>query len=218
MKIAVLISGRGSNLKALLSACSAPNFPAQIVLVASDKADAGGLDHAKSFSVPHTVVDRGDHPDKATFEDALHAVLRTSGADLICLAGFMRLLSADFLSRWGDRIVNIHPSLLPSFRGLNTHERALAAGVRISGCTVHIVRPSVDDGPILVQAAVPVLPGDRADDLASRVLTAEHQAYPLAVRLLAENRVRVDGDRIVFDDPNRTDDSKHPPVMMVPST
>jgi len=214
LKIAVLISGRGSNLKALLTACANPEFPAEIVAVASDNEDAGGLSHAEAFNVPCVVVARRDHLSKAAFETALDTAVRSSGADLVCLAGFMRLLSPEFLSGWDDKIINIHPSLLPSFRGLNTHERALAAGVRISGCTVHVVRPAMDEGPILVQAAVPVMTDDTEDDLAGRILAAEHKAYPLAVRLLAENRLRVDGDRVVTSERSR---SNSEPTMIVPS-
>lgn len=197
MKVAVLISGRGSNLKALLAACACPEFPATVVSVISDNPDAGGLAHADAFGVPKTVVARADYDSKTAFEAGLQAAIRQSEADLVCLAGFMRLLSAGFLAQWDDRIINIHPSLLPSFRGLNTHERALEAGVRISGCTVHVVRPAMDEGPILVQAAVPVLPDDTTDDLASRVLSVEHRAYPLALRLIAEGRVRVEKDQVV---------------------
>lgn len=196
-KIGVLISGRGSNLRALLDACAAPDFPAEIVLVISNVPDAGGLDHARAFGVPTRVIDHRNTAEggggRAAFEAALDAALRAAAVDLVCLAGFMRLLTADFVEGWRDRLVNIHPSLLPAFRGLDTHARALAAGVRITGCTVHLVRPEMDDGPILVQAAVPVLADDDADTLAARVLEAEHQAYPLAVRLLAEGRVQVDG-------------------------
>lgn len=200
MKLAVLISGRGSNLKALLAACADPGFPARVALVVSDNAEAAGLGHAETFDVPSVVIERGDYADRAAFEAALDAAIRASTVDLICLAGFMRLLSANFVQRWWNRIVNIHPSLLPAFPGLDTHERALAAGVRLSGCTVHIVRPAMDDGPILVQAAVPVLPDDTGQTLASRVLIAEHEAYPLAVRLLAERRVEIADERVLFAD------------------
>lgn len=201
LNLAVLISGRGSNLKALLTACADPDFPARVALVVSDNRDAAGLGHADTFGVPGTVIERRDYADRPAFEAALDAAIRASNVDLICLAGFMRLLSADFVRRWWNRIINIHPSLLPAFPGLDTHARALAAGVRLSGCTVHVVRPAMDDGPILVQAAVPVLPDDTDQTLADRVLIAEHEAYPLAVRLLAERRVEIVDERVLFVDP-----------------
>ncbi|MEO1225951.1 MAG: phosphoribosylglycinamide formyltransferase [Pseudomonadota bacterium] len=200
LNLAVLISGRGSNLKALLTACADPDFPSRVALVVSDNADAAGLGHADTFGVPRTVIERGAYSDRGAFEAALDAAIRARNVDLICLAGFMRLLSESFVRRWWNRIVNIHPSLLPAFPGLDTHERALASGVRLSGCTVHIVRPAMDDGPILVQAAVPVLPDDTGQTLADRILIAEHEAYPLAVRLLAERRVEIVDERVLFAD------------------
>jgi phosphoribosylglycinamide formyltransferase-1 len=216
MKVAVLISGRGSNLKALLNACASPDFPAQIVSVVSDHADAGGLDHAKAFGVPYDTIERHAYPDKAAFEAALDGAIRSKGAELVCLAGFMRLLSADFLAGWGDRIINIHPSLLPAFRGLNTHERVIEAGVRISGCTVHVVRPAMDDGPILGQAAVPVFPNDTPDDLAGRVLLAEHRAYPLALRLLAQKRLQIEADTVTYAGRISPSDPNTGSILMVP--
>lgn len=202
LKLGVLISGRGSNLQALIDACAAPGFPAEIALVLSNKADAFGLERASKAGIATAVVDHRDHPgDKPAFEAAMDATLRQAGVELVCLAGFMRLLSPWFVGRWQDSLINIHPSLLPSFKGLHTHERALAAGVRFHGCTVHYVRPEMDDGPIIAQAAVPVLPGDDADRLAGRVLEAEHLLYPHAVRLIAEGRARVDGDVVRIDGP-----------------
>jgi phosphoribosylglycinamide formyltransferase-1 len=193
-RVGVLISGRGSNLKALIDACATEDYPAEIAIVVSDRADAGGLAHAAAASIPSAVVERRDHPNKGTFEAAIDEHLRQARAELVCLAGFMRLLSAEFCARWQDRLLNIHPSLLPAFPGLETHERALAAGVRFTGCTVHLVRAEVDSGPIIVQCAVPVLPDDTPDSLAARVLTAEHRAYPLALRLVAAGAVRVAGN------------------------
>ncbi|MCW2243664.1 phosphoribosylglycinamide formyltransferase [Azospirillum canadense] len=199
LKVGVLISGRGSNLQALLDACAAPDFPAEIALVLSNKADAYGLERAASAGVPTAVVSHRDHPgDKQAFEEAMDARLRAAGVELVCLAGFMRLLSPWFVDTWRDRLINIHPSLLPSFKGLDTHGRALAAGVRFHGCTVHYVRPEMDEGPIIAQAAVPVLPGDDAHTLADRVLESEHRIYPQAVRLIAEGRTRVEGDRVLL--------------------
>ncbi len=200
LKLGVLISGRGSNLQALLDAAADPAYPAEVALVVSNKADAFGLERARAAGVRTAVVSHRDFPgDKPAFEAAIDAELRGAGVELVCLAGFMRLLSAGFVEAWRDRIVNIHPSLLPSFKGLDTHERALAAGVRLHGCTVHVVRAEMDDGPIIAQAAVPVLPADDADALAARVLAAEHRLYPLAVRLFAEGRARVVGERVELD-------------------
>jgi phosphoribosylglycinamide formyltransferase-1 len=196
LKVAVLVSGRGSNLQALIDACAQPGFPATICRVLSNRPGAGGLARAERAGIPTQVIPHRDFASRDLFDAALDAALRESGAELVCLAGFMRLLGPDFVARWHDRLINIHPSLLPAFPGLDTHARALAAGVRFSGCTVHFVRAAVDDGPIIVQAAVPVLPGDDADRLAERVLAAEHRAYPLALRLIAEGRLRVSGAKV----------------------
>lgn len=202
LKVGVLISGRGSNLQALIDACAAPDFPAEIALVLSNKADAYGLERAAMAGVPGAVVSHRDYPgNKQAFEEAMDARLRDAGVELVCLAGFMRLLSPWFVDAWRDRLINIHPSLLPSFKGLDTHERAIAAGVRFHGCTVHYVRPEMDEGPILVQAAVPVLPGDDAHALAERVLESEHRIYPQAVRLIAEGRTRVADGRVEISGP-----------------
>lgn len=200
LKVAVLISGRGSNLQALIDACADPAFPAEIRLVISNVADAAGLERAARAGIPARVIARGAFADRAGFEAAIDAALVEAGIELVCLAGFMRILGEAFVARWRDRLVNIHPSLLPAFKGLHTHERALAAGVRFTGCTVHFVRPAMDDGPIIVQAAVPVLPGDDAERLAARVLEAEHEAYPLALRLIAEGKVTVAEDRVEIAD------------------
>jgi phosphoribosylglycinamide formyltransferase-1 len=196
LKVAVLISGRGSNLQALIDACADPGFPAEIRLAISNVAGAAGVERAARAGIPTGVIAREDFADRAGFEAAIDAALVEAGIDLVCLAGFMRILGEAFVARWRDRLVNIHPSLLPAFKGLHTHERALAAGVRFTGCTVHFVRPAMDDGPIIVQAAVPVLPGDDAERLAARVLAAEHEIYPLALRLIAEGRVKVTEERV----------------------
>ena len=198
-RIAILISGRGSNMRALVEACRTPGFPAEPALVLSDRPDAAGLAVARGYGLPAAAVDRREHSERESFDAALDAALAAHGADLVCLAGFMRLLGAAFVARWRDRLINIHPSLLPAFKGLDTHARALAAGVRIAGCTVHFVRPEMDEGPIVAQAAVPVAPGDDADSLARRVLAREHRIYPLAVRWIAEGRVRVAGDVVSID-------------------
>ncbi|MEC7574655.1 MAG: phosphoribosylglycinamide formyltransferase, partial [Pseudomonadota bacterium] len=169
LKVTVLISGRGSNLQALIDACAKADFPAEIVRVISNEADAGGLDKAAEAGLPTAVVSHRDHPDRPAFEAELDKEIRAAGTELIALAGFMRLLTEGFVDAWRDRLINVHPSLLPAFKGLHTHERAIDAGVRFSGCTVHYVRPAMDEGPIIVQAAVPILADDDADSLGGRV-------------------------------------------------
>ena len=198
MRTAVLISGRGSNLQALIEAAAAPDYPAEIVLVLSNRPEAKGLARAEAAGLPTRVIPHGDYPTRAAFEAALTGALSEAGADLVCLAGFMRVLTEDFVARWQGRLVNVHPSLLPAFPGLDTHARALAAGVKLHGCTVHLVSAEVDQGPIIGQAAVPVLPGDDEAALAARVLEAEHRLYPLCLGLLAEGRVRVEDGRTVI--------------------
>jgi phosphoribosylglycinamide formyltransferase-1 len=189
----VLISGRGSNLSALIAACAEPAYPAEIVLVVSNRPGAAGLGHAEQGRILTAVIDHRGR-ERRDFEAELDAALRGAGADLVCLAGFMRLLTAEFVESWRDRLINIHPSLLPSFPGLDTHARALAAGIRIHGATVHFVRPETDAGPIIAQGAVPVLPGDDAATLAARVLEVEHRLYPLALKLVASGAAKVFGD------------------------
>jgi phosphoribosylglycinamide formyltransferase-1 len=198
LKVGVLISGRGSNLQALIDACASPNYPAEIVLVLSNRADALGIERARRAGLETTVIPHRDFAAREDFEVALDAALRGAGAEFVCTAGFLRILTPWFVERWRDRQINIHPSLLPAFPGLHTHERALVAGVRFSGCTVHFVRPEMDEGPIIAQAAVPVLPGDDAETLAARVLAAEHRLFPLALRLVAERRATVVGEHVVI--------------------
>ena len=199
LKTAILISGRGSNLQALIDACTDPAFPAEIVGVISNRPNAPGLEHARAAGIATAVVDHKAYADRPAFEAALDTVLKEARAELICNAGFMRILTAGFVERWRDRCLNIHPSLLPAFPGLDTHARALAAGVRFAGCTVHFIRAAVDAGPIIVQAAVPVLPDDDVASLAVRVLTEERRIYPQALRMVAEGRVRVVDGRAVID-------------------
>lgn len=196
LKVAVLISGRGSNLQSLIDACAQPSFPAEIVTVLSNRPDAYGLERAKAAGIPAAAINHKNYESKAAFEAALQDAIVASGAEFICLAGFMRLLSADFVSRWSGRMINIHPSLLPAFKGLHTHRQTLDAGVKIAGCSVHFVVPEMDAGPIIIQAAVPVLQGDDEAALAKRVLAEEHQIYPRALRWVAEGRVTLSGDRI----------------------
>lgn len=196
LKVAVLISGRGSNLQALIDACAKPGFPTEIILVISNRADAAGLKRAAEAKIATAVIPHRDYPSREAFDAALTAVLEKAHVDLVCLAGFMRLLTSGFVERWRDRLINIHPSLLPSFPGLDTHARALTQGVRFTGCTVHFVRAEMDNGPIIVQAAVPVLQNDDPEKLAARVLKAEHRAYPLALKLIGEGKVKVVGERV----------------------
>ena len=209
LKLGVLISGRGSNLQALIDACAAPDFPAEIAVVVSNTPDAGGLERAREAGIAAETVDHRGFPDKPSFERAITDVLEAREVELVCLAGFMRLLTERFVDHWRDRLINIHPSLLPAFRGLDTHARALEAGVRVSGCTAHFVRPAMDDGPIIIQAAVPVAEDDTPDTLAERVLAAEHRIYPAAVRLIAEGRARVEGGRV------RSAEAAAPPETLV---
>jgi phosphoribosylglycinamide formyltransferase-1 len=194
--VGVLISGRGSNMEALAEACAADDFPAEVRLVLSNRPDASGLEKAASFGIPTAVIDHREFQDKAAFEGAVIAELERQGVELICLAGFMRVLSAAFVERFPMRILNIHPSLLPSFAGLHVQQQAIDHGVRYSGCTVHFVVPEVDAGPIIVQAVVPIEPDDTAETLAARILEQEHRIYPEAVRLFAEGRLRIEGRRV----------------------
>jgi phosphoribosylglycinamide formyltransferase 1 len=199
-RVAVLISGRGSNMASLIEAAKAPDYPAEIALVISNRPDAAGLALAAEAGVPTAVVDHRPHgKDRAAFERVLQHALDEQRIELICLGGFMRLFTADFVLHWQGRMLNIHPALLPSFPGLDPHGQALKAGVRISGATVHFVIPETDAGPIIAQAAVPVREGDTADTLAARVLAVEHRIYPLALKLVAQGRVRIVDDRCVVE-------------------
>ena len=192
----MLISGRGSNLAALIKAAAGPAYPAEIVIVISNRATAPGLAHAAQAGIPQAVVAVAD---RARFAAEAEALLRRHRVELVCLAGFMRVLDTGFVEAWRDRMVNIHPSLLPAFKGLDAQRQALAAGVRFAGCTVHFVRPEIDSGPIVAQAVVAVHPDDDEASLAARILEAEHRLYPLAVRLIAEGRVEVRGDHALVD-------------------
>jgi phosphoribosylglycinamide formyltransferase-1 len=194
-RVAILISGRGSNMAALVKAAGAADFPAEIAVVISNRADAPGLEKARASGVSAVVVESKPFgKDRAAFEAALQAVLDSHRIDLICLGGFMRLFTADFVRRWYGKMLNIHPSLLPSFPGLDPHGQALRAGVKISGATVHFVIAETDAGPILMQGAVAVSDHDTAQTLAERVLEVEHRIYPDALRLVASGQVRLDGD------------------------
>jgi phosphoribosylglycinamide formyltransferase 1 len=194
-RVAILISGRGSNMAALIDAAKAPDFPAEIVAVISNRADAPGLEKAAASGIPTDVIESKPFgKDRAGFEAVLQRTLDARQVELICLGGFMRLFTAEFVRRWYGRMLNIHPSLLPSFPGLDPHGQALGAGVKISGATVHFVIPETDAGPIVMQGAVVVADGDTAETLSQRILGIEHRIYPEALRLLAEGKVRLDGD------------------------
>src|SRR6188474_426620 len=197
-RIAILISGRGSNMMALIEAAGAPGYPAEIALVVSNRPQAPGLERARAAGLEALAIDHKSFATREAFDDAVDAALRNAGIDLVCHAGFMRIQSTAFATRWLGRQINIHPSLLPSFRGLKPQQQALDAGVRISGCTVHFVTPELDAGPIVAQAAVPVLAGETADTLAERILTAEHRLYPLALRLVAGGEANLQDGKVVL--------------------
>ncbi len=196
-KVAVLISGRGSNMASLISASMEPSYPAEIALVISNRPGAPGLERAAEFGIATAAIDHKDYPgDREAFEKALDEKLKAHKTDLVALAGFMRLLTPWFVNQWHNRLINIHPALLPSFKGLNTHERALEAGVKLHGATVHFVSAEMDDGPIIIQGAVPVLDADTPDTLGARVLAVEHQIYPKALALAATGKAKIMDQRV----------------------
>ena len=211
-RVGVLISGRGSNLGALIEACKAPDYPAKIVLVISNLPSAQGLLRAESALIPALVINHKDFATREGFDAALDTALNEAGVELLCNAGFMRLHSEGFVARWRNRHLNVHPSLLPAFRGLHSHARVLEAGATITGCTVHFVRPEMDTGPIVAQAAVPVLPDDTPESLGARVLDAEHRLYPHALRLVASGEVRVEDEHVV----RTTQITPQPPLFSPP--
>ncbi len=198
LRLGVLISGRGTNLQSLIDACSDSTYPAEIACVISNRPDAVGLDRARSADIEAISIPHKSYGSREAFEADLTKALTERGVELVCNAGFMRILTDSFVDHWHNRQINIHPSLLPAFKGLHVHERALAEGARISGCTIHYVRAEMDAGPIIAQAAVPVLPDDDADSLAARVLTAEHALYPKVVRGIASGAIQIDGDTVQF--------------------
>jgi phosphoribosylglycinamide formyltransferase-1 len=199
-RVAVLVSGRGSNLQALIEACAGPGYPAQIALVLSNVAEVEGLVRTERAGIPAITISHKAFATREDFDARMDSALRDAQIEFVCLAGFMRIFSDAFVSNWAGRMINIHPSLLPSFKGLDVHRRVLEAGVRISGCTVHFVVPELDSGPIIAQAAVPVLPNDTEESLAARTLAAEHRLYPLGLKLLAGGKVRLEADAAVFAD------------------
>lgn len=198
-KVAVLISGRGSNMQALVEAARAPDFPAEIALVVSNRLDAAGLAWARENGLQTAAIDHKAFATREAFDAAIDAALRAAAVDYVALAGYMRLQSAGFVEKWAGRQINIHPSLLPLFKGLNPQRQALDAGVRVSGATVHFVTPELDSGPIIAQAAVPVLPGDTEDALAARILAVEHRIYPSALALVVRGQARLENGEVVLD-------------------
>lgn len=206
-RVAVLISGRGSNMTALIEAAKAADYPAEIALVLSNRPDAGGLATAQREGIATAVVDhKAFGTEREGFERAIQAELKAHRIDIVCLAGFMRILTPWLIGQWPRRMLNIHPALLPAYKGLRTHERALADGAREHGATVHFVVPEMDSGPIVTQGKVAVLPGDDANSLAARVLAVEHRIYPLALKLVAQDRVRLEGGHCVIDGPLTPDE------------
>jgi phosphoribosylglycinamide formyltransferase-1 len=199
-RTAVLISGRGSNMVALVERARAQNFPAEIALVIANRPEAPGLAFAKANGVASAVIDHKTYPGREEFERSMQVLLELHRIEIVCLAGFMRLLTPWFIGQWHGRMLNIHPALLPAYRGLHTHERALADGVKIHGCTAHLVVAAMDAGPIVAQAAIAVLDDDTPETLAARVLEQEHLIYPVALERLASGRLRVDGNRVFLGD------------------
>ncbi|HEY1723607.1 MAG TPA: phosphoribosylglycinamide formyltransferase [Magnetospirillaceae bacterium] len=198
-RIAVLASGRGSNLQSLLDACVAPDYPAAVSLVIVNVPGAKAIDRAQQAGVPVEVINHKDYAGREPFDAAIDAALRKADIELVCLAGFMRLLTPGFTRAWEGRLLNIHPSLLPAYPGLHTHRRALEAGDKFHGCTIHFVTPDLDAGPTILQQAVPVQDGDDEDKLAARVLEAEHVLYPAALKLVAEGRARMENGKTVIE-------------------
>ena len=212
-RVGILISGRGSNMESLITACKAPDFPARIVTVISNRPKAAGLQIAANEGIQTRAVDHRQYKNREAFEAVLHQALVEADVELVCNAGFMRLLTAGFVDKWRDRQLNIHPSLLPAFKGLHTHQRVLDAGAKITGCTVHLVRTEMDAGPIIAQAAVCVKPDDNADTLAARVLAAEHRLYPHALAMIASGKLIVEGNIIKCStEPEFTDSASCKPL------
>ena len=211
IRLVVLISGRGSNLQAILDQAASGELPVEVAAVISNRPGVAGLERARQAGVPALELDHKNFPDRPTFEAALIELIDRHRPDLVALAGFMRLLTAGFTEHYQGRLLNIHPSLLPKFRGLHTHERALAAGETEHGASIHFVTAELDGGPVIVQARVPVLPGDDPDTLAARVLEQEHRLYPLAIRWFAEGRLRLREERVWFDGKPLVEPLRMPP-------
>ncbi|UUX50943.1 phosphoribosylglycinamide formyltransferase [Nisaea acidiphila] len=199
LKVGVLVSGSGSNLQALIDSCAAPDHPAEIVTVISNRPGVKALERARNAGIEAVTIDHKTFADRTGFDAEMQRALDAAGVEFVCLAGFMRLLTTEFVEHWSGRMINIHPSLLPAFKGLNVQQRAIDAGARFSGCTVHFVTPEMDVGPIIQQAAVPILQGDSAESLAARILEQEHRIYPGSLRWIAEGRVKIEGERVLLD-------------------
>nr|WP_281501650.1 phosphoribosylglycinamide formyltransferase [Kordiimonas laminariae] len=194
-----MISGSGTNLQAIIDACAEADYPAEIQVVISNRPEAKGLERAEKAGINAICIDHKNFETREAFEGAVHNCLKEHNVELVCLAGFMRILNSDFVNRWRDRMINIHPSLLPSYKGLHTHARAIEDGVRFGGCTIHFVRPEMDNGPILMQAAVPIAYDETPESLAAKTLTYEHKMYPAAIRMIAEGKARVSGNKVAFN-------------------
>lgn len=213
-RVAILISGRGSNMAALIAVAKDKDYPAEIALVVSNRPDAGGLQYARDNAIETAIVDHKIYgKDRAAFERAIHGVLQAHRIEIVCLAGFMRVLTPLLVGLWDGRMMNIHPSLLPAFKGLHTHERALAAGVKEHGASVHFVVADMDAGPVITRGAVEIRAGDNAEELAGRVLAVEHRLYPLALRLVAQGRVRVEDGRCVVEGALSAEEARFIPGM-----
>ncbi len=216
VRLGVLLSGRGSNLQAIIDAIESGTLSAEVAVVVSNKQDAGGLDRARKHGVPHVWLDpkpfAGRPESREAYDRAVLDVLRKYEVDLVLLAGYMKIVTGALVTAYQNRMMNIHPSLLPSFPGLEVQKKAIDHGCKIAGCTVHFVTEGVDEGPIIIQAAVPILEGDSPDVLAARILEQEHRIYPRAVQLFAEGRLRVEGRRVIVDEPGLAADGFHNPV------
>ena len=199
LKLCVFVSGRGSNLQSLIDACADDDYPAKIILVISNIDGIQGLERAKAAGIQTSVINRNNFSSPNSFDISMIEAIKSFDVDLICLAGYMRILSDNFVDHWHDRMINIHPSLLPSFKGLDVQQRAIDAGVRFSGCTVHYVRRDMDTGPIILQAAVPVLNNENANTLTERILIQEHKIYPLAIKLIGQGRTTIKNERVLID-------------------
>lgn len=206
-KLAILISGRGSNMQALIEACKQPDYPAEVVLVISNKADAMGMEIAKASNIKTLLIDHTKYPSRELFDQAIDKEIVAACAELVCLAGFMRLVSKWFAHKWGGKLLNTHPSLLPSFRGINAQEQAIAAGVRITGCTIHFVIPEMDAGPPIVQAALPIFTGETAPQLTERLLKLEHQCYVQAVKMVITGQAKLVNGKAALTQQKKTDNS-----------
>ena len=199
LNTAILISGEGTNMQALIDRCNEGKIAAKIAVVVANVTNAQGLKRAQTAGIPTTVIDHKKYPNRVSFENEITGKLNEKKIEMICLAGFMRLLTKNFVNRWRNRLINIHPSLLPSYKGLNTHQRALKDGVKFTGCTVHYVRPKMDSGPIIAQAVVPIFPDDNLKTLSKRVLAAEHRCYPLALGMIANGKAKILDDKVIIE-------------------